>query len=621
MSDSADVFMTLLWTPGHASELGARADLLASLDCVEPYETRELLFEAIAPSVHGRSEVLAWLSSRGIEPTPVQPPYPLAEFLRCSRRAFSDAFGDRARRWLENPHIDRPRRIDWQIPARIAGYVQGVQVLRDAEKSRHWLDGNCFLAAAATVNHGLPHDRAGPPAMPTGLRGMGPADLERIYDFPAGWDGTGETIALLLLDAAPDVGECDAFWRAHGIVREPPQIVHIGPPPSGPPDTAEAMEAAMGVQWAGAMAPGARIVTYVMDRQLIADKWAAFLMAAVADSTWRPTIAVTSWLIPERDYYAAYGSRVITGLLDQCAVLGISVIAAAGDWGAYDGVPRTMSNGYPVSDAPWPRAVFPACEERVLGVGGTMITEVEPLTELAWSGPLPPGWGGRSPLSRMAGGGGFSAEVPIPDWQGFQVINHEKRVHKPYSRGPHAPAVLAYGRGVPDVAIMAVGDSVQRRPDEAPSARGYRALVSGRWIDFAGGTSVGAPVWAGLLARINQARQAAGLRRVGFVNPLLYEIAQQYRYVENGQPRPFRDIISGRTDVTIRTIDHSNQPRDVELPGFEAGPFWDPATGLGVPRGTALLDAVVAHGKGRVAAAAAAAAATEAPDAEPAAGG
>ncbi|MCB9526854.1 MAG: S53 family peptidase [Myxococcales bacterium] len=594
---SADVFMTLLWTPDHAAELSAQADALTALDCVDPYETREVLFDAISPSEHGRAEVLEWLGNRGIEPTPVQPPYPLAAFLRCSRQAFAEAFGERARRWLENPHADRPRRIDWQIPARLAGYVQGVQVLRDAEKSRHWLDGNCFLAVAATENHGVLHDQAGPPAMPSGFGGMGPADIARIYDFPAEWDGSGETIALLLLDAAPDPVECDAFWRAHGIVREPPQVVHIGPAPSQAPDKAEAMEAAMGVQWAGAMAPGARIVTYVMDRQIIADKWAAFLMASVADSSWRPTIAVTSWLIPERDYYAAYGSRVITGLLDQCAVLGISVVAAAGDWGAYDGVPRTQSNGYPVSDAPWPRAVFPACEERVLGVGGTMITEVDPLTELAWSGPLPPGWGGRSPLSRMAGGGGFSAEVPIPDWQGFQVINHEKRVHKPYSRGPHAPAVLAYGRGVPDVSIMAVGDSVQRRPSEAPSARGYRALVSGRWVDFAGGTSVGAPIWGALLARINQARRAAGLRRVGFVNPLLYEIAQKHRYVDSGAPRPFRDIIAGRTDVTIRTIDHGGQPRDVELPGFEAGAFWDPATGLGVPRGTALLDAVVAHGK------------------------
>ncbi|MCA9541289.1 MAG: hypothetical protein KC620_20450, partial [Myxococcales bacterium] len=338
---------------------------------------------------------------------------------------------------------------------------------------------------------------------------------------------------------------------------------------------------------------------------LIADKWSAFLMAVIADNDWRPTIATTSWLIPERDYYAAYGSRVITSLLDQCAALGITVLSAAGDWGAYDGIPRTMTRGARVSDATWPRAVFPAVEERVLGVGGTMVTHREPLTEVTWSGPLPPGFATDAPVTRLASGGGFSAEVPIPDWQEhFLVFNESERIYRTYSRGPNAPAVMAYGRGVPDVSIMAVADAVQRSPTEPLTARGYRALVNGRWIDFAGGTSTGAPIWAALLARINQACQAAGLRRVGFVNPLLYHLVRYadeynrkpYLREEDKLPKPFRDIISGRSDVTLRALDGACMPVQVELPGFEATGSWDPATGLGVPIGTRLLDAIVAHG-------------------------
>lgn len=653
MSEMTDVFMTLFWTPHHAAELSAQADLMGDPDCVEPYWTRSQLFDAVRPSTHYRNEVLDWLRQRGIEPIALEKTPELAIFLRCSREAFREAFGERAHRWLTHPHAERPRRIDWQIPARLTGYVQGIQVLRDTEKVRDWLDGSRFVTQGGAEHHGVQSPVAGPGTMPLGLRGMSPDDIGWIYDFPSDLrgghvlgvqtrqpapgvspllledgeppddrklDGSGETIALLLLDAEPDLEDCQAFWQAHGIDREPPQVVHIGPAPHRRPDKMEAKEAAMGVQWAGAMAPGARIVCYVMDRAIIADKWSTWLMGLINDRTWRPTIAATAWLIAERDYYAAYDSRIITTLLDQCAVLGLTVVAAAGNWGCYDGVPRTEVRGIEgVPAAPWPATVFPACEERVLGVGGTMITERDPLTELAWSGPLPPKWADNpsmSTVSRMGGGGGFSTEVPIPDYQSFQVTGNG-RGRLAYFRGPHAPPVLAFGRGVPDVSLMAVADSVQREPKAPPTARGYRAVVQGRWIDFAGGTSVAAPIWAALLARINQARRALGLRRVGFANPLLYRIARDFRY-EGAASGPFRDIVAGRTDVTMRSVASSTLDRTqvvevpIELPGFEAGPFWDPATGLGVPRGARLCREVVLRGQAAVRKAGAAAAEADA---------
>ena len=175
MSETADVFMTLMLAPNDAADLGAQADLISATDSARPYLTRHQLFKMLEPSSVGRAEVIDWLANRQIKPTAVQPGHPLAVFLRATRDGFEQAFGPRARRWLENPRSDRSRRIDWQLAPRIAGYVQGVQVLRDAEKSRHWLDGNLFLAAAAAERHGLTEENDFW-RMPANLPGFSPDD-------------------------------------------------------------------------------------------------------------------------------------------------------------------------------------------------------------------------------------------------------------------------------------------------------------------------------------------------------------------------------------------------------------------------------------------------------------
>jgi kumamolisin len=110
----------------------------------------------------------------------------------------------------------------------------------------------------------------------------------------------------------------------------------------------------------------------------------------------------------------------------------------------------------------------------------------------------------------------------------------------------------AQGRGVPDVA----GDADPRT--------GYRVRVGGT-DTVIGGTSAVAPLWAALACRLSQ-----GLGdNLGLLQPKLYAGAQP------GQPSPgFRDITEGDNGA------------------YQAGPGWDPCTGLGVPDGEALLAAL-----------------------------
>ena len=132
-----------------------------------------------------------------------------------------------------------------------------------------------------------------------------------------------------------------------------------------------------------------------------------------------------------------------------------------------------------------------------------------------------------------ASGGGVSNVFPKPSYQANANVP--------------APTVSGGGRGVPDVA----GD--------ADPNTGYNVVVDGTSTVF-GGTSCVAPLYAGLFARINSTLVASGKPRVGFMNAQLYV-----------NESDFNDITSGNNG------------------SFSAAIGWDACTGLGSPKGTALL--------------------------------
>lgn len=101
-------------------------------------------------------------------------------------------------------------------------------------------------------------------------------------------------------------------------------------------------------------------------------------------------------------------------------------------------------------------------------------------------------------------------------------------------------------RGVPDVAA------------NADAQTGYYLSINGQPAVM-GGTSAAAPLWAALLARI----YGANRMQPHFVLPRLY-----------GHPEAFRDIVAG------------------DNAGFRAATGWDANTGLGVPDGARLAEAL-----------------------------
>ena len=93
---------------------------------------------------------------------------------------------------------------------------------------------------------------------------------------------------------------------------------------------------------------------------------------------------------------------------------------------------------------------------------------------------------------------------------------------------------------------------------------GYQIRVDGNDIVI-GGTSAVSPLWAALVARLSQLTG----QPLGLLQPALYD------GVGVGVVAPgFRDVTDGDNGA------------------YDAGPGWDPCTGLGVPDGAALLAAL-----------------------------
>ncbi len=154
---------------------------------------------------------------------------------------------------------------------------------------------------------------------------------------------------------------------------------------------------------------------------------------------------------------------------------------------------------------------------------------------------------GTGPANAYYSGGGFSNYFAVPSYQAAAVSNFMKH-HAP-KYGPNVYNDTGKARGFPDVA--AIGLNV--------------ATVWNGSTYGVGGTSASAPIFAGIVTLLNEARIAIGKGPIGFLNPTLYK-----------HPEAFNDITIG------------NNP-GCGTDGFNATPGWDPVTGLGTPNYEKLL--------------------------------
>jgi kumamolisin len=335
-----------------------------------------------------------------------------------------------------------------------------------------------------------------------------PVQVAQLYSFPAGVTGAGQTIGIIELGGGYNPSDITNYFQSLGLT--PPNVTDVsvdgGTNSPTNPNSADA-EVLLDIEVSGGVAPGANIVVYFTTNtdQGFQDA----LSTAIHDTTNNPSAISISWGGPESTW-TSQSMQTFDQVAQEAAALGVTITVAAGDDGSSDGVSDGSNN-----------VDFPSSSPNVLACGGTTLVSSNGVitSETVWNDGTDGG----------ATGGGFSTVFAQPTYQSSLAANYPGQT----------------GRGVPDVAGVADPDT------------GYSILVDGEQ-EVVGGTSAVAPLWAGLVALLNQQLNT----RVGFLNPLIYALAEP----DNG----FNDITQGNNG------------------SYSAGPGWDPCTGLGSPIGTTL---------------------------------
>jgi kumamolisin len=334
-----------------------------------------------------------------------------------------------------------------------------------------------------------------------------PVDVAKLYDFPQDVNGTGQVIGLIELGGGYRPADIQDYFKSIGLPAPQVKTSSVDQAKNRPStaDSADG-EVMLDIEVAGAVAPGAMIVAYFTPNTTRGFQDA--LSMAVHDQLRKPSVISISWGGPESTW-TGQSMQNFDDVAQEAGLLGISITVAAGDNGSSDGVTDGQNH-----------VDFPASSPHVLAAGGTRLIAANRVisSETVWNDGAQGG----------ATGGGFSTFFARPDYQ--------------------ASDVHSTNRGVPDVA----GDA---DPDT-----GYNVLVDGQQM-VVGGTSAVAPLWAGLIALLNQKLQS----RVGFINKDLYN---------SDRSSCFHDITSGNNGA------------------LSAGPGWDPTTGLGSPVGIQIMQAL-----------------------------
>ncbi len=327
------------------------------------------------------------------------------------------------------------------------------------------------------------------------------------------------------------------------------------------------------IEQAGAVAPDSNIRAYIGKPNITG------MVNSLAAATGQNTVDVLSLSWGQSEAQLAYEikqgvtpakyNQIMNLLFEQAAAQGISVFAASGDNGAYDGI----SGGSTALSVD-----TPANSPFVTAVGGTTLPRtynvnkqtVQIDKERAWASEfLYPQYKNQQfngfedwvQTFFAGGGGGFSRYNAVPKYQsGFSGVGtYDATRLWSFKNGkaklldkPVAVSGKAKGRNVPDLSANAdpnTGYAIFITPKKDSSA-------TGEW-EVSGGTSVVAPQMAA--ASILMSNNTSG--RLGFWNPQIYRFAAQTN-------SPFT-VLDSRTNNT--NLYYTGQP----------GKLYNQATGLG----------------------------------------
>ncbi len=364
----------------------------------------------------------------------------------------------------------------------------------------------------ASVNGLQPQLHLNKPSIRNSLATSGffPTRIRDAY-AAAGLSETGvNTTTAIIIDTFPHTSDLTEFWSDGNVPQSLSNISFIQAVPGTPPKPSG--EELIDTEWASSIAPGSKVRVYatisLSDTDIDNGYEAIILDLVNGVKITQVSISLDQCetLVPTGEFETdLYYHAILSSL-------GASVLVATGDSGSTGCFEADKSTANV--------ATFSATSPDVTAVGGTTLvlnSNGSVASETAWSG-----------CETQGSGGGLSLEFSTPSYQ---------------------TSLGLPSRGVPDVAA------------DGNPATGVAIILNGKVAVF-GGTSVATPIWAGLMALVNQARLAAGKSTLGLLNPRLY------------RPTPeasFRDITVGKNC------------------GYSTEVGYDLVTGWGAPRMNILL--------------------------------
>ncbi len=463
-------------------------------------------------------QIVSWLQGHGLHAGQVTASRRAIEFSGTAEQV-ERAFGTSMRQYRVDGALHVANASDPVIPGALAPVVAGVLSLND------------FRPAA--MNSGIRN-----PAVEYTFGGthfVTPADLAAIYDvnplYTQGVDGSGQSVAVVGRSNVK-LSDLRAFRSTYGLPVNDPQVIVNGIDP-GTANFNELLEATLDAEYAGALARMASVKFVATASTATTD--GVFLSAQYIVNQNLAPVMTMSFGMCEAQLGAA-ANTFISGLWQQAAAQGITVVVASGDSGAAgcdaptstyahngQGVNGLCSTPYDlcIGGTEFNDAGNPAQYWSGSNTAGTYGSALSYVPEVVWN---------ESGGSLWASGGGRSQVYAKPSWQ----------------TGPGVS--LDRSRDVPDVSLTAA------------SHDGYMVVVGGQQYAV-GGTSASAPALASMLGLVVQSTGS----RLGLANPRLYSLAAQQG---SGGAAVFHDILKGSNGVPL-------------LVGYAAGSGFDMATGLG----------------------------------------
>ncbi len=398
----------------------------------------------------------------------------------------------------------------------------------------------------------------------SGPVGYSPQQMATAYDatplLNSSITGKGVTIGVATL-ASFVPSDASYFWKYYGIKREG-TLSEVGV--DGQSTTASGKglggsETSLDVERSGAMAPGANIIVYEAPNT---NPGFIDLYDAVATQD-QVQVMTTSW--GEAEFFVPFSyAYLLNQAFMQGAAEGITMMAASGDYGAYDGYPSDKNLAVD----------SPASSPDILAAGGTTLPMVSSKPN---ANPITPGSSesGVIPIPggtiAMTGEQGWGWQYLLPYYANFGVRTQSQWQRDIYPVGSTGGYSALWTSGSPDGASAlyswwqsGTGQSGARGvPDVALNADPFTGYAiydtnsvyttpSNGWTNGWGGTSFAAPQWAGIVALLDQYLGGAQ----GLINPALYATAK-----DGG----FHSITQGNNWY------------------YNAGPGWNAVTGLGTP--------------------------------------